>query len=472
MADVGPPIPAPETTETIVQGIRERTSPLLNYFDNLSEVVSRQLLSASGLKQLLVVVAAGTLAWLVARSLRGFVDRTWLARVPVTGSHRQATLAGLIFPVLWVLALWTASAIFDQNEAGNELLRLSASLLNAWILIRLVSSLVASRAWSRAFALIAWTVAALNILHLLNPTIALLDGIGIQIGDTRLSLYLIAKGGVLAFLYVGIANVVSDQVRIRLGRKGHVGSSASNLVAQAARILLLIFAVVLALREIGVDLTALAVFSGAVGIGIGFGLQAVSSNLIAGVIMLVERSVRVGDFVDMQSGVTGEVREISIRSTRITTNDNIDVLIPNAEFISGRVTNWTLHDAFRRIRIPFGVAYGTDKELVRKAALEAASRVPHMLVGLQGYDPQVWLVGFGDSSLNFELVVWLKPDAVKRPGAVQADYNWALETALQRHGIEIPFPQRDIHIRSGGPSTLATEAGPAPAGAREDRTRP
>jgi len=137
-----------------------------------------------------------------------------------------------------------------------------------------------------------------------------------------------------------------------------------------------------------------------------------------------------------------------MRSTLITTNDNIDILVPNSEFVGGRVINWTLREAHRRLRVPFGVAYGTDKELVKKAVLEAAENVPWTLQKIKARQPQVWLVEFGDSSLNFELVVWLTPEAVKRPGAVQAAYLWEIETKLNEHGIEVPFPQRDLHLRS------------------------
>jgi small-conductance mechanosensitive channel len=157
----------------------------------------------------------------------------------------------------------------------------------------------------------------------------------------------------------------------------------------------------------------------------------------------------VGDFVELESGVTGEVKEINMRSTLITTNDNIDILVPNSEFVGGRVTSWTLREVQRRVHIPFGVAYGSDKERVRKAVLEAADNVPWTLHKVKGRQPQVWLVNFGDSSLDFELVAWLTPEAVKRPGAVQAAYLWEIETRLREYGIEIPFPQRDLHLRSG-----------------------
>lgn len=137
-----------------------------------------------------------------------------------------------------------------------------------------------------------------------------------------------------------------------------------------------------------------------------------------------------------------------MRSTLINTTDNIDIIVPNSQLVSGQVTNWTLREAYRRIHVPFGVAYGSDKEAVRVAVLEAADAVPYTLRGISGREPQVWLVKFGDSSLDFELVVWLTPDAVKRPSTVQAAYMWEIESALVRHRIEIPFPQRDLHLRS------------------------
>lgn len=204
----------------------------------------------------------------------------------------------------------------------------------------------------------------------------------------------------------------------------------------------------IALSSIGIDLNKFALFASALGVGVGFGLQNIISNFVAGLMLLFEKSLKVGDFIELESGVSGEVREINIRSTVITTNDNIDIVVPNSRFVTGHVTNWTMRDVNRRIHVPFGVAYSSDKELVRKAGLEAAANVPHTLQGDDKRKPQVWLTAFADSSLNFELIVWLTSDAVKRPGAVQADYLWAIESALRKYKIEIPFPQRDLHVRS------------------------
>jgi small-conductance mechanosensitive channel len=206
--------------------------------------------------------------------------------------------------------------------------------------------------------------------------------------------------------------------------------------------------VLLALGFLGIPISRFAVLAGALGVGIGFGLQAIFSNFISGIILLFDRSLRVGDFVELESGLRGEVRDINIRYTLISTNDNIDILVPNSEFVSNRVVNWTHGDGSRRLRVPFGVAYGSDKELVKKAAVEAAASVPFTLALEGARRPQVWLVGFGDSGLQFELVVWLTQEATKRPGAVNAGYMWALETALGKYGLELPFPQRDLHLRS------------------------
>jgi potassium efflux system protein len=378
------------------------------------------------------------------------------ATTPSADRARQV-LTQLVFPFVVVLALWIAATALRKTGLGNDLVRVVASLLQAWILIRLFSTLVRDPLLSKLFSYVAWIIAALNILRLLNPVITILENFALAIGDTRLSLYTVIKGILLLSLLLWAVSFISNVSKARLAKSKSLTPSVQTLISQAIRILLLFFSIMVAMSAVGINLTALHVLSGAIGVGIGFGLQSIFSNLMAGIIILIEGTIKVGDFVELESGVVGEVREIDIRSTRVTTNDNVDILVPNAEFINNRVTNWTLRDAYRRTRIPFGVAYGTDKDLVKKAALEAAASQPHVLTGPDSKPSQVWLVGFGDTSLNFELVVWLSPEAVKRPGAVMADYNWALDTALNKYGIEIPFPQRDIRIRAGAFSETSAQ---------------
>ncbi|MEO7072337.1 MAG: mechanosensitive ion channel domain-containing protein [Rhodanobacter sp.] len=256
-------------------------------------------------------------------------------------------------------------------------------------------------------------------------------------------------GGLLVFALFLIAIWVLKRLLHRYGqRNDHVNQSTLYTVERLFRYLMLVVGALWALGVAGIPVARMTVFAGALGVGLGFGLQAIFNNFVSGLILLFDRSLKVGDFVELASGVHGHVREIRIRATLISTNDDIDILVPNAEFVTGRVVNWTLREVARRQKIPFGVAYGTDKELVKKAALEAAAEVPFTL-SLDGpRAPQVWLTGFGDSSLDFSLVVWLNADATRRVGAITAAYYWALHTALEKYDIEIPFPQRDLRVRS------------------------
>lgn len=259
-------------------------------------------------------------------------------------------------------------------------------------------------------------------------------------------------GAVAALLAVLAALALSLLLRRTLRRYGdrHANANQAALytISRLLHYLLLVVGVLLAFDLAGVPLGKFTVFAGAIGVGLGFGLQAIFSNFISGIILLFDRSLKVGDFVELEGDIRGTVRAINIRATRITTNDNIDVLVPNSEFVTKRVVNWTHGSVNRRVRVPFGVAYGVDKELVKKAALEAAARVPFTLATEGEKRPQVWLVGFGDNAVEFILAVWLTEDAARRNAAIKAAYLWELDTSLKAHGIEIPFPQRDLNLRS------------------------
>ncbi len=266
-------------------------------------------------------------------------------------------------------------------------------------------------------------------------------GVHVTVGSVLGSLLLLA-------VFLLFSALIKHLLHRYAQRNQHVNQSTVYTFQRLLHYLLLTIGVLWALSVAGIPMAKMTVFAGALGVGLGFGLQAIFNNFVSGLILLFERSLKVGDFVELASGVHGHVRDIYIRATRITTNDDIDILVPNSEFVNGRVVNWTLREVARRQKIPFGVAYGTDKELVKRAALEAAAAVPFTL-SLDGpRGPQVWLTGFGDSALNFSLVVWLNAEATRRPGAVTAAYYWALHTALEKHAIELPFPQRDLHIKS------------------------
>jgi small-conductance mechanosensitive channel len=206
----------------------------------------------------------------------------------------------------------------------------------------------------------------------------------------------------------------------------------------------LIIGVLVVLENTGIHLGALTVFAGAVGVGVGFGLQNIASNFISGLVILAERPITIGDRVEV-AGVIGQVKHIRARSTVVVTNDNIAMIIPNTKFIDSPVTNWTYGDPRVRFRIPIGVAYGSDLEKVREVLIAAGAAHPATLTDP---GPTVFLDKFGDSSIDFELVVW-SDEKASRPRSYRSDLNFLIEKHLRKAGIEIPYPQRDLHIRSG-----------------------
>lgn len=270
----------------------------------------------------------------------------------------------------------------------------------------------------------------------------------VKLGQTQLTLSSICVFLGLLLGVIVLERILRRQFLLRVLKRTRLDDAAQYTVGKIFGYGFVAVGCYVALQVVGIDLSSLALVAGAIGVGLGFGLQNVISNFVSGIILLCERTLKVGDFIELESGITGEVKEIKLRCTHINTNENIDILVPNAELVNKHVINWTLTEANRRIHVPFGVAYGSDKELVRKAGLEAADAVKFTIKDQDKRRPQVWFKAFGSSSLDFELVVWVNQDAVKRPGAVQAAYLWEIHTALGRHDIEVPFPQNDLHLRS------------------------
>ena len=268
----------------------------------------------------------------------------------------------------------------------------------------------------------------------------------LNVGSTPID----AENIVGLFVIIFAAWWISARIETAIRRVGARRATSTGIIyawARVVRYTIWVLATLVGLNAIGINLASFAVVGGALGVGIGFGLQNIFSNFFSGVVLLLEKTLKEGDFVDLQSGTRGTVREIGLRYTRVTTNDDVDVIVPNSEFVNGRVVNWTYGDSYRRIHVPFGVAYGSDKEVVKAAALRAAGAVPATLHD-EGREPDVWLVAFADSSLNFELVIWVGPAATIAPGKTDAAYKWALHDALTEAGLELPFPQRDLHFRT------------------------
>lgn len=269
----------------------------------------------------------------------------------------------------------------------------------------------------------------------------------LTIGGLRLSLVSIATAIVIVVVAFA-ASKLATRFFDRLRKRSKTGASALYVVEKLVTYAIVIVGVTMSLQTVGINLSSLAVFAGAIGVGVGLGLQGVVREFVSGLVLMFDDALHVGDFIELTEKVRGEVISIGARSTHIRTNDQVDILVPNSKLIEGDITNWTLRGATRRIHVKFSVAYGVDKAAVRDAVLAAARGVSFTLPDEGARKTQVWMTGFGDSALNFELVVWPKLEAVKRPASMNAAYVWAIEDALRQADIEMPFPQMDLRVRS------------------------
>jgi small-conductance mechanosensitive channel len=268
----------------------------------------------------------------------------------------------------------------------------------------------------------------------------------LKLGKASVTVGSLAAGLLIVLAALFAARLTSAGLRRLRARAG--GNAAwLYIVEKVAGYTLVVVGVMAGLSTMGLDLTSLTVFAGALGVGVGLGLQGVIKDFASGVSLVFERLVAVGDFVELPNGGRGVVHEIGPRATRIRTNDSTDIIVPNSVLVNDQVINWTLRGTNRRLRVPFVTAFGTDKEKVREAVLKAAKAAPFTSPDDATRRAQVWLVGYGESSLKFELVVWPTVEAVRRPAAIFAAYTWLIDDALRGAGIEIPYPQRDIRLR-------------------------
>ena len=226
--------------------------------------------------------------------------------------------------------------------------------------------------------------------------------------------------------------------------RNRLDPGARMAVAAVVRYTVLLVGLLAIVQTVGIDLTTFNVMAGAIGIGVGFGLQNVVSNFIAGLIIMFERPVKIGDRI-VVGGVAGNVVDIGARSTTVLDNDNIAVIVPNSKFITEDVINWKYNDDSVRFHVPVSVAYGTDAQLVKRVLLEVAQADPDVL---DTPEPNVWLKAFGDDGVAFELMVW-SATMVDRKGKLISQLNYAIYERFNAEGIEFPFPQRDLHIKGG-----------------------
>lgn len=262
----------------------------------------------------------------------------------------------------------------------------------------------------------------------------------LSLGDQQFSIGSVILLVALAIAIFLASRRISEWIKRRLLSRLERG--LREAIAALTSYLLALFGVLILLQTAGIDLSSLTVLAGVLGIGIGFGLQNLASNFISGLTLLFEQPIKVGDFIEID-GLMGTVEKISIRSTIVRTNDDVFVIVPNLRFVEQNIINWSYRQPYCRLHLPISVAYGTDPVLVTEALLEAAHKEPLVL---SKPSPKVWFIEFGESGLNFELLVWVDTPEDSEP--IKSSLNYRINQEFQQRHIEIPYPQQDIHIRS------------------------
>jgi len=399
----------------------------------------------------LALAAAGALV--VHRALsQGLATRTEQSAEYAVRHLALKTLQRILFPISMLLGVLAGRALLLHEGNPVQLLDLAVPLLISLATIRTIVYLLRKtfrpgplvKAWENLIATSVWIVVALHLLGWLPAVLEGLDDMAMQVGSNRVSVLAVIKLVLAVALLWVVALWLARLIEHRISQADYVNASMQVALVKLSKFLLLVLAFLLALDAVGIDLTALTVFGGAVGVGLGFGLQRIASNFISGFIVLFDRSIRPGDVITIGEKF-GWVQELRARYVVVKDRDGVERLIPNEMLITNEVINWSFSDRNVRLKIPVSISYNDDPVHALALLREAAVANPRVLADPE---PTTRLMAFGDSGIELELRVWIQ-DPEAGLATVRSDINLAIWTAFKAAGITIPYPQRDLHIRSG-----------------------
>jgi small-conductance mechanosensitive channel len=396
--------------------------------------------------QLGIILAGAGIAYAAGAAIRSRIDMTSLGMGwPAPLRLFMRVLVGSATIAVFALLMRVARIIMSASTwpSRSYLLEVGSKLAFAWLVISLVTSVIRNAFIVRLVSVAAWLVTALSILNQLDPVIDALDSVSIVLGGLRLTPLLLIKLGGLLIAALWVSNLASNFVESRITRSSDLTPSIQVLLVKMIRLGLMIFAVAVAMSAVGIDLSALAIFSGAAGVGIGFGLQKIVANFISGIILLADKSVKPGDLVTIGDS-TGRINEMKTRYISVAAGDGREILIPNEDLVTQKVVNWTYTDKNTLVKVNFGTNYEADPRLVCKLAIDVGAAAPR---AIKGKPPNCILTEFAEIGMKFSLTFWIAdPDGMDN---VKSDVMLALWEVFKREGIRVPYPVREIHIRSG-----------------------
>lgn len=390
---------------------------------------------------LALLAAAHLLRIVVGRRLEEWVRSRegwprWRLRVSVIVIHR---LRGVFFVALIWITIWIMREVTWPSR--SYVLGIAATIATVWMAVSFGAQLIRNRPLRRIVTWGAWIYISLLYLGFLDGATVVLDSIAVTFDDFRISALTVLKAVIVTVLLFLAARLMLRLLTDRISRSEDISPSMRVLATKVLQLIFFGGAIVIGLRALGFDLTGLAVLSGAIGLGIGFGLQKVVSNLVSGIIILLDKSIKPGDVISL-GDTFGWIGELGARYVSVVTRDGREYLIPNEDLVTGQVVNWSHSDDFVRIDLNFGTSYTDDPHLVRRVAMEAARSVQRVLA-----DRPVacHITGFGDSSIDYVLRVWIH-DAQEGLASVRGGIYLALWDAFKANDISIPFPQREVRM--------------------------
>jgi small-conductance mechanosensitive channel len=395
-----------------------------------------------------LMLAGAGIAYASDTAIRSKVDMTSFAMgLPLPLRHFARVLvfsaSTAVFAILMIAARVTM--YHTTWPSRSYLLAVAAKLAVAWLVIRLVTSVIRNEFIVKLVSISAWLIAALSVIGQLEPALELLDSdqVAIVLGGLRLTPLLLIKAGALLILALWLTNIASNFAESRITKSTDLTPSIQVLLVKMIRMGLMVIAIAIALSAVGINLSALAVFTGAAGVGIGLGLQKIVANFISGIILLADKSVKPGDLVTIGDS-SGRISAMKTRYISVAAGDGREFLIPNEDLVTQKVVNWTYTDKNTLVKVLFGTNYDADPRLVCKLASDIAAAAPR---AIKNKPPNCLLTEFAEAGMKFSLTFWIAdPDGMD---TVKSDVMLALWDAFKREGIRVPYPVREVRVRGG-----------------------
>lgn len=434
-------------------------SAFLDWLSSLPQTISDELSSPAFYIQLAMIAAVTVLVLSIHRILRNATSAQSDDPAKIESDLRRKLLthlSALSLPLLAVVVLGLAVELAATLEWQRWLIRIAQGLAAVWLLNAAITRFLSRRI---VRALVRWTaipIALLIVFDWLAPTVTWLESIDVEIGNIQFSLYGLLRVFIFGTVLFWLGRVTDTAGQTVIRNQEELDVATRELFAKLFAVMLYALLFILLLQIMGINLTTLAVFGGALGVGLGFGLQAIASNFISGIILLLDRSLSVGDYVELESGLQGTIVSMNMRSTTLETFDGKIVVVPNESFITTSFVNWTHNNKKQRYSIEFQVAYSTDLEALVEILRDIVASHPQVISGDEATVeelPDAEIAGFGDSGVDILIEFWMQgiDDGRNR---VAADLYMMIWKALREHGVEIPFPQREVRLLGqSGPVT-------------------